>query len=215
MKGIIFDMDGVIIDSEPLHQKLEMELLKELGGNMTKEEHNALIGTTDYHMWSILKDKFNIEKSLEEIIDIKRKRFIENIHLVKLVDNFEQFIKTLHAKEYILGLASSNNRKIVDLVMDRFKLDRYFKVFISGNDVIHGKPHPEIFLKAVKEMGIKPLDCLVIEDAKNGVVAAKAAGMKCIGLKNPGSGKQDLSQADLVISNFDELNLDIIEKLFE
>lgn len=215
MKGIIFDMDGVIIDSEPLHRKLEMELIEELGGEITIEEHSTFIGTTDYYMWNTLKDRFNIEKPLDEIIHMKRKRFIENIHLVHLVDNFQEFIESLQGNGYVMGLASSNNRKAVDTVIDMFKLNKYLKVAVSGEDVVHGKPNPEIFLKTAEKMDIEPSSCLVIEDAKNGVIAAKAAGMKCIGLKNPGSGEQDLSQADLIISNFNELSLDTMKKLFE
>ncbi len=215
MKAVIFDMDGVIIDSEPLHIKLEMELLEELGGKITKEEHSAFVGTTDYHMWSTLKDRFRIEEPLEEIIDMKRRRFIENIHLVCLVDNFEQFVNILYGEGYRMGLASSNNRKIVDIVMDRFKLDKYLEVSISGEDVSQGKPHPEIFLKAAKKMNVEPSSCLVIEDAENGVIAAKAAGMKCIGLKSPYAIGQDLSQADLIVSNFNELYLDKIKGLFD
>ncbi|QQY80324.1 HAD superfamily hydrolase (TIGR01509 family)/HAD superfamily hydrolase (TIGR01549 family) [Keratinibaculum paraultunense] len=214
MKAIIFDMDGVIIDSEPLHCKLEREILKELGGKITEEEHNAFIGTTDYHMWSILKEKFNIKKPVDEIIQMKKERFIKNIHMLNLVDNVEEFIEKLHKKGYPMGLASSNNRKIVNLIVNKFKLDKYFNVIISGEDVSKGKPHPEIFLKTAEKMGVEPHNCLVIEDAKNGVIAAKAAGMKCIGFKNPNSGEQDLSQADLIISSYDELDLNTLKGLF-
>ncbi len=214
MKAIIFDMDGVIIDSEPLHCKLEREILKELGGKITEKEHNAFIGTTDYHMWSTLKKKFNIEKSIDEIIQIKKERFIKNIHMLNLVDNVEEFMEKLHKERYPMGLASSNNRKIVDLIVNRFKLDKYLKVIVSGEDVSQGKPHPEIFLKTAEKLGVEPSDCVVIEDAKNGVIAAKAAGMKCIGFKNSNSGDQDLSQADLIISSYDELDLDTLKRLF-
>ena len=215
MKAIIFDMDGVIIDSEPLHFELEVELLGELGVKISKEEHGTFVGTTDYNMWSTFKDRFDLKLSVEEIIEIKKKRFIQNIDKIKLVDNFHEFILKLHKEEYLIGLASSNNRKIVDLIIERFKLGKYFKVSITGDDVSKGKPDPEIFLKAAQKMSVNPYDCLVIEDAANGVAAAKSAGMKCIGLKNPNSGNQDLSKADLVVNNFNELDLDIIKKLFD
>lgn len=215
METIIFDMDGVIIDSEPLLCKLEMGLLEELGGKITAEEHDAFVGVTDCQMWTTLKKRFNIQLPLEEIIEISKKRVAENIHQFNLVDNFEQFMIALYNEGYIMGLASSNNRKIVDLIVDRFQLDKYLKVFITGEDVTHGKPNPEIFLKAAQQMNAEPSNCLVIEDAANGVAAAKAAGMKCIGLKNPGSGEQNLSQADLIITGYDELDVNIIKKLLE
>lgn len=215
MKAIIFDMDGVIIDSEPLHMKLERELLKEFGGKISKEEHDTFVGTTDYHMWSTFKDKFNLEPSVDELIKTKKERFIRNIHKVELVDNFYEFMLELYNEGYPLALASSNNRKNVDLIMERFDLDKYLKVSISGEEVVNSKPDPEIFLKAAKKLDVKPQNCLVIEDAIAGVLAAKSAGMKCIGLKNPNSGNQDLSKADLVVESFKELALEDIEKLLQ
>lgn len=215
MKAIIFDMDGVIIDSEPLHMKLERELLEEFGGKISKEEHDTFVGTTDYHMWSTFKDKFNLEPSVDELIKTKKERFIQNIHKVELVDNFYEFMLELYNEGYPLALASSNNRKNVDLIMERFDLDKYLKVSISGEEVVNSKPDPEIFLKAAKKLDVKPQNCLVIEDAIAGVLAAKSAGMKCIGLKNPNSGNQDLSKADLVVESFKELALEDIEKLLQ
>jgi len=114
-----------------------------------------------------------------------------------------------------MAIASSNNRRIVDAVVKRFGLDKYMKFIISGEEVKKGKPDPEIFLTTATKIGANPKVCLVIEDAENGVKAAKAAGMKCIGFKNKDSGKQDLSEADLNISNFNEIDLNIIKGLWE
>lgn len=211
MKAIIFDMDGVIIDSEPLHTKLELELLEEFGGKISKKEHDDFTGTTDYYMWSTFKDRFNLEPSVEELIEIKKDRFIQNIHEVKLVDNFYEFMLKLYNEKYLLALASSNNRKSINLVMDKFNLKKYIEYSISGEEVVKGKPNPEIFLKAAEKLDVKPQECLVVEDSSAGVIAAKSAGMKCIGFKNPNSGNQDLSKADIIIEDFNELNLDDIK----
>lgn len=212
LKAVIFDMDGVIIDSELLHVKIERELLEEFGGKISKEEHENLIGTTDYHMWSIFKERFNLEPSVDELIEIKKERFIQNIHKVKLVDGFYEFMLKLYNKKYLLALASSNNRKIIDLIMEKFELDKYIKVSISGEEVVKGKPDPEIFLKAAKKLNVRPHNCIVIEDTSVGVAAAKSAGMKCTGFKNPNSGRQDLSKADLVVESFKEID---IERIWE
>lgn len=214
MKAIIFDMDGVIIDSEPLHFELEKELLEELGGTVTKKEHAAFVGTTDYNIWSTFKRQFDLKPSIEEILEIKKKRFIKSIHRVNLVENFEEFMLNLYNHGYPMALASSNNKKAVKAIVDKFHLDEYIKFIISGEEVTNGKPDPEIFLTVAEKIKIEPADCLVIEDAQNGVKAAKAAGMKCIGFKNINSGKQDLSDADLVVENFNELDIDILKKLF-
>ena len=215
MKAVIFDMDGVIINSEPLHFEIEGELLEDLGGKFDKKAHEAFVGTTDYNIWKKYKEEFNLEPSVEEIVEMKKERFLERIGEVELTENFMAFMLTLHNEGYPMAIASSNNRKVVDAVVNRFGLSKYMKFIISGEEVRKGKPNPEIFLTAAKKMGVEPEACLVIEDAENGVKAAKAAGMKCIGLKNMDSGKQDLSQADLVINNFNELNLDIIRGLWK
>lgn len=158
MKGIIFDMDGVIVDSEPLHFKLEKEILEEFGGAIDRKEHESFVGTTDYKMWGIFKERFNLEPSIEELVELKKKRFQQNIDKIQLMDNILDFIKFLQYKGYILALASSNNKKTVDLIVDNFKLDKYFKVIISGEEVLNGKPDPEIFLKAASAMNLKPED---------------------------------------------------------
>ena len=205
MKAIIFDMDGVIINSEPLHVKIERELLEELGGTITDKEHSNFIGTTDYHMWSTFKEQFNIELSVDEMIKIKRDRFNENIHKIELVPGFWDFFIKVYEAGHPLALASSNNKESVNLIVEKFELNKYLKVIMTGEDVSEGKPNPEIFLKTAEKLGVSPSNCIVIEDAKNGVLAAKAAGMKCIGFNNPVFGKQDLSGADLIIDSFSEL----------
>lgn len=208
-------MDGVIIDSEPLHFKIEKELIRELGVEITDEEHNSFVGTTEYHMFSIIKEKYQIEFPIEEMIEKKKEMFIENLDQVPLVENFKDFLLTMHKAGYPMALASSNNKRVIGAVAEKFDLKDYIKVFVSADDVKRGKPDPEIFLTAAEKLGIPPASCLVIEDARNGVKAAKAAGMRCIGLQNLNSGNQDLSEADLVIGNFNELNLDIIKGLFK
>lgn len=198
-------MDGVIINSEPLHVKIERELLEELGGTITDKEHSNFIGTTDYHMWSTFKEQFNIELSVDEMIKIKRDRFNENIHKIELVPGFWDFFIKVYEAGHPLALASSNNKESVNLIVEKFELNKYLKVIMTGEDVSEGKPNPEIFLKTAEKLGVSPSNCIVIEDAKNGVLAAKAAGMKCIGFNNPVFGKQDLSGADLIIDSFSEL----------
>lgn len=207
-------MDGVIIDSEPLHLEIEKELLEELGGKFSEVQHDGFVGTTDEHMWETLKNKFDLEPSVEEMIEMKKERFIKNIHRIPLIDNFDTFISSLYNRGYLIGLASSNNRKAVDSIIEKFDLNKYLRVSVSGDDVIKGKPNPEIFLKAAKKMNVNPSECLVMEDAANGVRAAKAANMICIGFKNPNSGNQDLSKADLIVESYNELNPDIMKNLF-
>ncbi len=215
MKAIIFDMDGVIIDSEPLHYEVEMELLEKLGGKMDKEAHQLFVGTTDYKMWSTLKENFKLKPPVEDIIEMKKDMFISRIDEIELMPNFMSLMLSLYNAGYPLAIASSNNRKVVDRIVEKFGLGVYIKFTISGDDVSKGKPHPEVFLTAAKKMSLVPKNCLVIEDATNGVKAAKAAGMKCVGLDSIPASGQDLSQADLVINNLAKLNLNIIEDMLK
>lgn len=214
MRGIIFDMDGVIIDSEPIHVDIEKELLERLGGEMNEKEHANFIGTTDAHMWSILKEKYNLKPSVKEIIDMKREMFLNSIDRIQLIDGVLDFIKSLHKMGYRLGLASSNNRRSVMAIVEKFQLGKYMDVIMSGEDVKNGKPNPEIFLNTAKKMGLKPSSCIVIEDAENGVKAANAAGMKCIAIKGHNIGHQDLSSANIIIRSFKELSMDQVEMLY-
>lgn len=208
-------MDGVIIDSEPLHFEVEAKLLEELGGVFDLDYHNTLVGTNDVLMWSIFKEKFSLKDSLEDIIQMKKERFLNEIHRVPMVEGFENLISFLHNEGYVLGLASSNNRESVNKIISIFNLNKYLSFSVSGDEVKKGKPDPEIFLKAAEILKLPAKDCLVFEDAKNGIEAAKSAGMKCIAYRNPNSGPQDLSQADLIIDNYDEINLTVLKNLFK
>src|SRR5690606_6475042 len=127
-------------------------------------KHGSFLGTTDYHMWSSYKKLFSLKASVEEIIEIKKERFCKKIPEIELVDNFMEFMLMLYEKGYKMALASSNNRKAVDAVVERFNLDKYFNFIISGEDVSKGKPDPEIFLTAANNMKVEPKECLVIED---------------------------------------------------
>ena len=113
-----------------------------------------------------------------------------------------------------MGLASSNNEDAVEAIKNKFGLDKYIEVFTNGEAVTKGKPHPEIFLLTAGQLGLKPEECLVIEDSRNGVLAAKAAGMKCVGFRNKNSGVQDLSEADLIVGSYKELTMEAMANLF-
>lgn len=215
MKGVIFDMDGVIIDSEPIHVKLERALLEEVGGDYSKINHDGFMGTTDAHLWSTLKKQFNIKLSVNELIYMKQERFIKNLDQVPLVNNVLNLMESLHGKGIKLGLASSNNEKAVEAVKNKYGLARYMGIFTNGEAVSKGKPDPEIFLSTAKYMNLEPENCIVIEDTRNGVLAAKAARMKCIGYQNKNSGDQDLSEADLIINNYENITIKDMIALFD
>jgi len=216
IKAIIFDMDGVIIDSEPIHIKLEEELFKSLGVEISEDEHLTFVGTSSYYMWRKIKERFNLSQSVEELVEVDRKRYLE--HVLKTgeiipIEGITETVKKLFEKEYKLAVASSSPIDVIELVVKKLGIDKCFEVLVSGDYVKNSKPAPDIFLYTADKLKVKPHECVVIEDSYNGVYGAKKAGMKVIGFKNPNSGNQDLSEADFIISSLGEELLEIIDEL--
>lgn len=216
IKAVIFDMDGVIIDSEPIHIKLEEELFKSLGVEISEDEHLTFVGTSSYYMWRKVKEKFNLSQSVEELVEIDRKRYLE--HVLKTgeiipIEGITETVKKLFEKEYRLAVASSSPIDVIELVVKKLGIDNCFEVLVSGDYVKNSKPAPDIFLYAADKLKVKPHECVVIEDSYNGVHGAKKAGMKVIGFKNPNSGNQDLSEADFIVDSLGEELLEIIDEL--
>jgi HAD superfamily hydrolase (TIGR01509 family) len=211
---IIFDMDGVIIDSEPIHQKMEFEMYQELGLNISDEEHKNYVGTSSIDMWKMISQRHELNKTPDELLIYGREKYWEALDAgrVPLVEGAVSLIGKLHQNNYIIQVASSATRPTVDRVLEHFNLHPFFKHRIGGNEVSLSKPNPEIFLKAASQSESEPGSCLVIEDSANGIKAAKAAGMYCIGYANPGTGKQDLSRADQVVGALGEIDLEMIRR---
>ena len=209
MNCVIFDMDGVIVDSEIIHQKCEREIFDILGVPVSQEQHSSMVGRTDEDMWSQISDWYALPVSVEKAIRMKKSlylQYLEDDGSMKTVPYVTELIEDLYRDGFLLALASSSSRIQIDHVLDKFRLRKFFNVIVSGDDVKEGKPHPGIFLKVTAILGINPESCIVIEDSENGVSAAKAANMKCIGFINPNSGRQDLSKADIIVDSFHGLS---------
>lgn len=209
MKAAIFDMDGVIIDSEPIHFEVDMQTMKELGVNISKEELNKYVGTTNEYMITELKSKYNIERSLEEIVDYKMKLTINKVKdaEINVISGIPELLSSLKNNNIKTAIGSSSPKELINAVIEKFGLEKYFDCIVSGDEVKEGKPKPDIYLEVSKRLAIEPRECIVIEDSKNGVLAAKNAGMKCIGFKNINSGNQDLSKADIVVDSINEIKI--------
>lgn len=215
-KCVIFDMDGVIIDSEPIHQECERKIFSLMGISVSEEEHNALVGATDETMWSRMGKLYNLPITVSEAIQLKKSFYLEYLKseaYIKPIPYVSELIVDLHKNGFLLALASSSPYEQIDFILSNFELKRYFHSIISGEDVEAGKPHPEIFLKAADSLGANPDSCVVIEDSFNGVTAAISAKMKCIGYKNPNSGNQDLSHAEIVVHSMNEITAVLISSM--
>lgn len=215
-KAVLFDMDGVIIDSEPARQMLEKELFKKLGMDVTDEEHQSYVGTTSEGMWQGVKSNHKTPYSVEELIEMEQSNYLS--HLEKHNDQdpmpgVVDLIKNLHENGMTLVVASSACMKNIEVVVKKFELEKYFTKLVSGEEVPKGKPAPDVFLEAAKRIKMSPEQCVVIEDATNGVLAAKAAEMKCVGINSPHRVPQDLSLADLVVDHLSKVDYKVLQDI--
>lgn len=200
-------MDGVILDSEPLYQEIQQRFFAELGFTVSTTEYNGFIGLGMRSMWEYLKKKHRLQISLDELIAKNNKKIFQTfsqIESLKTNPNLISFLEKLKKHGIILALASSTQRTIVDIILKKLQITHHFDFLLGGNEVPKGKPAPDIFLLSAKKMKLPAENCLVIEDSKNGVLAAKRADMFCVGYQN--SKDQDLSQADLLVNDFSEIN---------
>jgi len=210
MKAVIFDMDGVIIDSEPIHFEVDMQTMEKLGVHISKDELNKYVGTTNEYMLTELINKYKIEKSIDEITEYKINLTINKIKEAPIdaIDGIRELLVELKNSNIKTAIGSSSTRDLIDAVIEKFKLKAYFDYIVSGDEVKEGKPKPDIYLEASKRLNVNPSECIVIEDSKNGVLAAKSAGMKCVGFKNENSGDQDLSRADIIVDSIKDITIE-------
>ncbi|HVA10930.1 MAG TPA: HAD family phosphatase [Candidatus Dormibacteraeota bacterium] len=208
MWTIIFDMDGVIVDSEPLHIAHLHGYLRKIGVVEPESFSQSLKGVSARDSWQLLIENFNLEQDIETLIEDARRSYVdylESLAALPVIPGAIQLVKALHSKGYRLALGSSAAPKRIELFLHKLKLQKYFEKVVSGDDVKRSKPAPDIFLKAAELMKVKPSNCVVIEDANNGVVAAHAAGMKCIAYAGSVHNTDDLAQADVIIKDFEPL----------
>lgn len=209
IKAVIFDLDGVIAESESAHVEAEKQTFLKYGLTISAEELYQYKGTTAKVMFTDLLAKYKLNTTLDEISLQKEKILFKLLKQdaapTKGVLNLMQELKRRGIR---LAVGSSSPRNLVDYVLKKLNITRLFDSIVTADDVEHSKPHPEVFLKVAAKLGLSPHQCLVIEDAPLGVDAAKSAGMKCIGYRNPWNSTQDLSKADIIIDDFSELDLE-------
>lgn len=208
--GVIFDMDGIIIDSEPVYQSLNEKIFKRLG--IEVEDHFKLtyIGVTKWRKWQLLKERYQLHESIDELLEIQNEVFLQADWDYKslLFPEVKPLLERLVSMNVPIALASSSERKKVNAVMEHCGLKGYFTKTVSGDEVVNGKPDPEIFLSAANKLSLPPENCMVVEDSYNGLVAAKRANMYGIGVRHP-QIHVDLSLANKIVHSLADIEVDI------
>jgi len=209
IKTVIFDMDGVIVDTEPVHKYAYFKHFDELGIEVSEEMYASFTGNSTRNVFQRIKETFNLEHEVEDLILRKRHLFNEAFDTkpdLELIEGVHNLIKNLHENGMQLILASSASKSTIQRVFNRFDLHQYFTHTVSGEDFPKSKPHPAIFLHAASLSEAPKEHCIVIEDSTNGIQASKAAEIFCIGYHSENSKHQDLSLADYIIHHFDEID---------
>lgn len=203
--AIIFDMDGVIVDSEPWHERAFREVFDEMGyGETHAMDFPRYYGRSDRALWLDFIEKHRPNRSLEELTEWKQRRFLEIIRREQpIFAGLPELLEKLSSR-YRLAVASGSFHPVIDEILAMKNLRRFFPVVVSVQDVPRGKPAPDVFLRAAQSLGVEPQRCCVIEDAAAGVEAALAAGMKVIGITNSLSADK-LAHATHVVQNYLEI----------
>ena len=217
LKAVIFDMDGVLVNSEPLHRKAYFDMFEEFNLNVSNSLYESFTGKSTSAICKELCEIFDLSISHEKLMFSKRKHFktiFDNDPEFQMIDGALSLIKNYFYNNLTLILASSASMTNINRIFKKFDLDKFFKAKISGADLKESKPNPEIFIKAAKLSGFNKSECIVIEDSTNGIIASKSAGIYCIGFNSPNSKNQNYEKADLVISNFNNIRFDYLNKNF-
>lgn len=207
MEAVIFDMDGVIIDSEPMHVAVEKDTFKQLGIEVSDEEMNQYIGVTNTQMWREIKDNHGLKQSVEKLVEdsINAKLVAFDTMSSEPIDGILEAIKYFKSKGYLLAVGSSSPMVHIEAVLHKLSIREYFEALVSAEEVPNSKPAPDVFLEAAKQLGVPPNKCAVIEDSSHGIDAANAAGMVSIGYRNPHNTMQSYDKANYVVDDINEI----------
>lgn len=208
IKAIIFDLDNVLVESEIIKFQAINKTYKDLFGVDIPDNDTTWIGRDEKTNMRYFLDLFNLDGDIDKIISLKRKNYHKLINdgKVKEIKGSIEFLKKNYDKGIAITLATNSPREDVECIISYFNIKHFIKIILCKEDIINPKPHPEIFLKIMAKLGCNPNECIAIEDSPSGIKAAKAAGIRCIGITTSFNKKQ-LLKADIIVNNFNEIKL--------
>ncbi|HHT76460.1 MAG TPA: HAD family phosphatase [Clostridiaceae bacterium] len=214
IKAVVFDMDGVLLDSEPLHDRTNIEILKSYGINADASVTDPFVGRTSEALWTELKGIYHLSDSVEELIERQWSMNIKALPSseIEASKGLEDVLAYILENELSASVASSSRGDFVQAVFDHLNLWPFMEAYTSGQEIEHGKPAPDIYILAARKIGVRAEECLAVEDSTAGVRSAKAAGMITVGYRNPTSQGQDVGMADYVVDCLSDI-CNIIDKI--
>jgi HAD superfamily hydrolase (TIGR01509 family) len=213
IKAILFDMNGIIIDDEHIHEMAFRETVKPFGIDLDHQAYlDCCAGKTDRAGYEQIATKFSNDLPVDELLQQKSQMYLKLFPANK--KDYPGVINLIHslAKNFTLALTSSSSRAEVNLITKEFGIDHEFRITISADEVTKGKPDPEPYLITTQKLDLKPEECVVIEDSRSGVLSSKAAGCYCIGVTTTHT-EEDLREADLVVGDFTKITTEVIQNL--
>jgi len=213
IKAVIFDMDGVMIDSEPLWEKTEKIMMARKGLVYNPAYREKIVGLGQKESAILLKETFSLSEDIEDIIDQRISVLLDVYDReLSLVRGLTELLDSVSKSTLKVALASSSPIRVINFVLEKFTLIEYFNPVISGDFVEQGKPNPDIYLHTADKMGLSPGECVVIEDSINGVISAKKAGMYCIAVPDKRLDPDGFIKADIIMSNLEYVDLGVLTK---
>lgn len=209
IQAVIFDFDGLIIDSEPLQSKA-FEMLLTKYGKVPVLNNRGLVhepGVGEPINNTKIIQHYEIKEKLDIFMEKRRKIYLELLKAqMKPITGFLPLIKKLKRKNIKMAIATSSPKNQINLVLSNLEIKNYFQVVVSANDVKRLKPHPDLYLKTLKKLSEKPTECIALEDSESGVVSAKTAGLYVIAIPSQYTKHQNFSQADMILENLSEFH---------
>jgi len=208
--AVVFDMDGVLVDTEHLWDEVREELTTEWGGRYTPEAQEAMMGMSSREWSRYLHETVGLREQPETInAEVVRRMLARYEVELPVLPGAVAAVRRLHGEGFRLAVASSSNRELIDAVLRRLELDELFAVTVSSEEVARGKPAPDVYLEAARRLDVDPTRCVAVEDSASGIRAAHAAGMRVLAYPNrhyPPSAEA-LALADRVLASLSELEL--------
>jgi HAD superfamily hydrolase (TIGR01509 family) len=213
IQAVVFDLDGVIVDSEHVWDAAREALSRERGGGWHEGAQQDMMGMSSVEWSRYMHERLGLKDPPEEIsAEVVRRLQATYREELPLIDGATEAVARL-AGRWPLGLASSSNREIIDLVLELSGLDRFFEATVSSEEVQRGKPSPDVYLEAARRLGADPAGSAAVEDSRSGILSASAAGMRVVAIPNKRfpPDEEALAAADVIIPSINELTPDAVE----